>query len=265
VKKNLIAASIIAAGIAFGSVGQVSAIDVKKDINVYLNNEEVDFTNSPNPIIFDDVTYISLRQLFEGMGANVSWDVQGYKRFAKVEKGNQTIEFYEGKNVAIVNGKEMSASKPLKIVDGRLMIPLRYVSETFGANVKWDNQTKTIYINETGSDEQTSNKNEKMSAHENNFVWKDNADGVMVYEEDTGRTVGGYNAYPDNEEHRLEMGRLAEEKGFPLSAEEFAKLPRDNKLFEDPAKEHNDIDGIVYVSYIQGGPGLWVVKWVKNR
>jgi hypothetical protein len=33
------------------------------------------------------------------------------------------------------------------IVDGRTMLPLRFVTETFGAEVQWDNSAKKITIN----------------------------------------------------------------------------------------------------------------------
>jgi len=33
------------------------------------------------------------------------------------------------------------------IVDGRTMLPLRFVTETFGADVLWENATKKITIN----------------------------------------------------------------------------------------------------------------------
>ncbi|WP_458413079.1 stalk domain-containing protein [Schinkia sp. CFF1] len=80
-------------------------------------NINVEFEKSQKPKIFDGVTYFPIRQLFEEMGAAVSWNVERKKRFIKVERDGVTIVFPEGNHAAIVNGKETSFSKPLKLVN----------------------------------------------------------------------------------------------------------------------------------------------------
>ncbi|MBE7046092.1 MAG: copper amine oxidase N-terminal domain-containing protein [Ruminococcaceae bacterium] len=36
---------------------------------------------------------------------------------------------------------------PAQIIDGRTLVPVRAISEAFGADVKWEEETKTVYIN----------------------------------------------------------------------------------------------------------------------
>ena len=37
---------------------------------------------------------------------------------------------------------------PAQVINGRTMIPVRAIAESFGATVEWDNTCKAVYINE---------------------------------------------------------------------------------------------------------------------
>jgi nitrate/TMAO reductase-like tetraheme cytochrome c subunit len=45
-----------------------------------------------------------------------------------------------------VDGKEMKTDVPAQITDGRTMVPLRAIAESFGKTVDWDGNTKTVTI-----------------------------------------------------------------------------------------------------------------------
>jgi len=45
-----------------------------------------------------------------------------------------------------VNDKEIIADVQPQIIQGRVMVPLRWVVQAMGASVKWDNETKTVKI-----------------------------------------------------------------------------------------------------------------------
>jgi hypothetical protein len=44
------------------------------------------------------------------------------------------------------NGEEIELEAPATIIDDLTFIPLRAVSEAFGATVNWDGETKTVYV-----------------------------------------------------------------------------------------------------------------------
>jgi len=46
----------------------------------------------------------------------------------------------------IINGKEIETDVPPQIIDGRVMVPARFVAEPLGAIIKWDEKRKTINI-----------------------------------------------------------------------------------------------------------------------
>lgn len=45
-----------------------------------------------------------------------------------------------------VNGKEINSDIPPQIINGRTMVPIRFVAEALQANVEWDENTKTVKI-----------------------------------------------------------------------------------------------------------------------
>jgi len=65
--------------------------------------------------------------------------------------GSTIIELWIGKSIAKVNGIntpiDSTNSKVVpEIINSRTMLPLRFVTENLGCDVKWDDATKTITI-----------------------------------------------------------------------------------------------------------------------
>jgi len=68
-----------------------------------------------------------------------------------VTLGSATIELWIGNAAARVNGATtlIDSTNPKvfpKIINGRTMLPLRFVSENLGCSVGWADATKTITI-----------------------------------------------------------------------------------------------------------------------
>ena len=47
---------------------------------------------------------------------------------------------------AKVNGETKMMDAPATIINGRTLVPARFISESFGAIVGWDKATKTVSI-----------------------------------------------------------------------------------------------------------------------
>ncbi|MGB9860687.1 MAG: copper amine oxidase N-terminal domain-containing protein, partial [Moorellaceae bacterium] len=48
-----------------------------------------------------------------------------------------------------VNGKEIKPDVPPQIINGRTMVPIRWVAEALGADVQWDEQNRTVSVSLT--------------------------------------------------------------------------------------------------------------------
>lgn len=113
-------------------------------IKVLLNGEKLYFTQAP--IIKYARVLVPMRTIFESMGAEVKWDNETRTIVAKKE--STVISIKLGSSKAVVNGKTIELPAPAVIENGVTMVPLRFVSESFGTNVMWDNESRTVTINE---------------------------------------------------------------------------------------------------------------------
>jgi methionine-rich copper-binding protein CopC len=88
---------------------------------------------------------IPLRFVSEGLYTYVDW-VQSAMQ-VRLEEGATEIILTVGSNVATVDGSERLIDCPTELKPpGRVFVPLRFVSETFGATVNWDQNTGVITI-----------------------------------------------------------------------------------------------------------------------
>lgn len=114
----------------------------KDDITVYLNDERITFDQPP--IIIDGRTLVPLRAIFEAMGASVDW--HGDTRSVTSTKRDLSLMFNIDGYVMNKNGVDIYMDVPAQLIDGYTMVPLRAVSEAFGATVDWDGDNRVIYI-----------------------------------------------------------------------------------------------------------------------
>ncbi len=96
------------------------------------------------PVIINNRTLVPLRFISESFGANVEWDP--VLRIVDVSFNGTTIKLQINNKLASVNGKKVILDSPPQIINGRTMVPLRFIVESFSAHVEWDGGTQTITI-----------------------------------------------------------------------------------------------------------------------
>ncbi|MHB8107438.1 MAG: stalk domain-containing protein [Candidatus Cryosericum sp.] len=87
---------------------------------------------------------VPLRFVSEALGAAVEW--LPAMRIVAVKRGDTSIQLQIGSKTALVDLGSMPLLEAPIIVGGRTLVPLRFVSEAFGANVSWDQQLKRVTI-----------------------------------------------------------------------------------------------------------------------
>jgi len=111
---------------------------------VRINGREIKFDIPP--VIKDGRTLIPVRAVMNGLGAKVEWDPE--TKTVTVTKGDTVIQFILGENRVLVNGKEMTLDVPAMEISNRTFVPLRFLSEVLKENVKYDDKTGDIEIEE---------------------------------------------------------------------------------------------------------------------
>ncbi|UJF32422.1 copper amine oxidase N-terminal domain-containing protein [Paenibacillus hexagrammi] len=102
------------------------------------------------PFMWENNTYVPLRFLAEGIGAEVTWDQA--TQTAWVKSGTDTLTFWVDNDYMEVNGmrKEIGASVVLR--DGRTQVPLRFITELLGWNVAWNEADWSITLTKAMND-----------------------------------------------------------------------------------------------------------------
>lgn len=117
-----------------------------RDISLYINNTEI--TCDVPPKIVNSRTLVPVRAIFDAFGAEVSWN-DALKQ--ATISGNKKIVFTIGSNTATVDGKSVFMDTSALIINNRTMVPLRFISETLGYSVKWDDASSSVYITQSDS------------------------------------------------------------------------------------------------------------------
>lgn len=139
------------------------------DVKININGTEMVFSDDIKPYIINDFTYVPLRSVFNTMGINVYWDqyqkndifleqlisctkndtiVQFARTLNNSGANTWTLRKWVGKNTdsADFENLDIILLQPVLIGESSY-IPLRVVSEAFGAQVDWVNDTRTVVIN----------------------------------------------------------------------------------------------------------------------
>lgn len=96
------------------------------------------------PQIVNGRLLVPLRAIFTELGAEIVWDGDTQTVFAA--KGNTLVVLTIGSDSPLVNGVVVKIDQPGVIVDGRTLVPLRFVAQAFGCTVDWDGDTQTATI-----------------------------------------------------------------------------------------------------------------------
>ena len=87
---------------------------------------------------------VPLRGIFESLGATVLFDPA--TRTIKATKEGRVVELTLGSRQARINGETSYLDVPAATMGGRTLVPLRFVSQALGADVRWNPATRTVAL-----------------------------------------------------------------------------------------------------------------------
>lgn len=95
-------------------------------------------------VVGEGVTLVPVRVITEAFGAKVGWE-QSEKRVT-LQTDEKEIELWIGKDIACVNDINRNMLSSPELSNNVTMVPLRFISENFGAEVSYDKETKSILV-----------------------------------------------------------------------------------------------------------------------
>lgn len=105
---------------------------------------EIDEGRGTKPIVQDNRTLVPIRAIIEAFGGKVSWDESTKSVILTIK--DDTIKLVINSDVAYLNEQRKVLDTAPVIIDGRTMLPIRFIAEGFNLGVAWDETTKTVSV-----------------------------------------------------------------------------------------------------------------------
>lgn len=77
--------------------------------------------------------------------SNIMWDAAAKK--VTVIKGDRVVQMTIGSKVMLINGAAITMDAAPEIVNGRTMLPVRFLGQALGADFVWDPNAQTVTVN----------------------------------------------------------------------------------------------------------------------
>lgn len=145
--KKLIA-YLLAFFIFTGMNGSTGFAAVERSVAIYIDAERITF-NDTEPVLASGRVLVPVRGFFEKLGVTVDWNQTD--RIAIIKDDKREIMLELGNRIALNNGVAEYLDCSVILKNDHAMIPLRYIAESFGYDVEWEQQTLSVRITEGSS------------------------------------------------------------------------------------------------------------------
>lgn len=161
-----------------------------QDVNVFVGDTLVEYTDQI-PVIVNERTYVPIRDVFETMGFDVSWEQQS--KVANIS--NDYYDIYLNTNNSVMyimeptyDSRCFKLEDQVQLINGRTMLPLREILENAGYAIEWDAETKSSIVTDTNDykaiDAKMSELEAKMEKYDEDIKHDDTKeDGSFTQEE----------------------------------------------------------------------------------
>lgn len=106
-------------------------------------------TSIYSDVVTNDRLLIPLRTVSENLGADVEWNKE--QNSVTINKNETQILLTFNSSTVSVNDTEVTLDAPAQLLAARTYVPLRFVSQTLGADVEWNQKSKQALITLEGT------------------------------------------------------------------------------------------------------------------
>lgn len=110
--------------------------------SVQLNGQKIRFDQVP--VIEEGRTLVPVRAIFEALGATLTWDEA--TQTVSAVKDDTEISLKINEKQAQKNDETITLDVPAKIINGRTMVPVRFIADCFGVDTAWDGEYKIVRL-----------------------------------------------------------------------------------------------------------------------
>ncbi len=135
--------------------GQIITLQIDNPV-MTINGEEreIDPGRGTAPVLVNDArTLLPVRAVVEAVGGAVTWDEN--TNTATLTYGNDVISLTIDSATAYLNGEARTLDVAPTTINDRTMLPIRFIAESFGFDVEWDENTQTVTITVPAKEDET--------------------------------------------------------------------------------------------------------------
>lgn len=125
-----------------------SSVFAVNEITVQYNEKNIDFDIPPQ--IINERVMVPLRAIFEHLGADVEWD--DWTQTATATKDKKIIKCTLNRNEIFIDGEYKYIDVPPCVINQRILVPVRFISEALSCDVLWDSEAKCVLISNQNGD-----------------------------------------------------------------------------------------------------------------
>jgi Copper amine oxidase N-terminal domain len=118
------------------------ALAQNASVTVSVNGQPIQFDQPP--VERAGRVYVPLRGVFEHLGASVVYD----NGQINATRGSTTVQLNIGSTTATVNGQQQTLDSPPFLIGARTLVPLRFIAQSLGAIVNYNDSNQTVSITE---------------------------------------------------------------------------------------------------------------------
>ncbi len=111
-------------------------------IRLYVNDKLL--STDQSPVLKNGRTMVPLRTIAEALNADVRWDKTA--KAALITTDEITMQLPTDSTAATVNGEQVLLDTSAQVINGRTMVPLRFVAEQFALQVQWKADSYSVRL-----------------------------------------------------------------------------------------------------------------------
>jgi len=127
-------------------------------VKVYLDGKQLSFDVTPR--VLNGRVLVPLRVCAEELGMNISYEPA--TRAVKINNDNHEIDLTVDQKVSYVDGQSTTLDVAPTIINGRTMMPLRFMATSFGLAVEWRQTSQTVLMASVTSADDTALSTEEL-------------------------------------------------------------------------------------------------------
>ncbi|WP_028552431.1 C40 family peptidase [Paenibacillus sp. UNC451MF] len=132
------------------SAAHAHAASPNEGVKIQVNDTLVNFPEGQPVVDTQSQLQVPFRPLMESLGYQISWSQEGREIRVTMKKDDQTLSLKTGDTFVMVNGKKADVNSLIGMDKGSIYVPLRFISETLGNKVQWDDENQIAIVDADG-------------------------------------------------------------------------------------------------------------------